>query len=62
MSGILRLGEVEFALERNVTVEEAVVTTPDTLLSEDGTLSKIGSTLSKLFGKESIRVEALVHM
>ena len=43
-SGLLHLGDVEMVVEKNVTIEE----TPE----EESTFSKIGSTLTKLFGGE----------
>lgn len=48
-SGILNLVNVEFVAEKTVTEEEA----------DDSTLSKIGSTISKLFGSDSETAEKL---
>lgn len=45
-SGLLVVGDVELVLERNITVEEKAAGGDD----EESTLTKIGSTLSKLFG------------
>uniref|UniRef100_S4NXF8 Hypoxia up-regulated protein 1 n=1 Tax=Pararge aegeria TaxID=116150 RepID=S4NXF8_9NEOP len=49
-SGILNLANVEFVAEKTVTEEDG---------EDDSTLSKIGSTISKLFGSDSEAPEKL---